>query len=190
VTGDDKIVARFLFKEHFEFSPEFKLFLACNHKPEIRGTDEAIWRRLNLIPFNVFIPAEERDKELLSKLKKELPGILNWALDGLRQWQADGLQTPEEVVAATNSYRQEMDILSDFLNHVAVIDPEKEVAAGELFRSYEEWCEENGEQAVKLRTFGVMMKERGFPSVVKTRNNKTLRGSVRLKRLEPGREVP
>jgi putative DNA primase/helicase len=175
VTGDDKIVARFLFKEHFEFSPEFKLFLACNHKPEIRGTDEAIWRRLNLIPFNVFIPAEERDKELLSKLKKELPGILNWALDGLRQWQADGLQTPEEVVAATNSYRQEMDILSDFLNHVAVIDPEKEVAAGELFRSYEEWCEENGEQAVKLRTFGVMMKERGFPSVVKTRNNKTLR---------------
>jgi len=85
-TGGDRIAARFLFKELFEFQPQFKLFLACNHKPEIRGTDEGIWRRVKLVPFDVTIPPKERDKRLLVKLRAELPGILNWALEGCQQW--------------------------------------------------------------------------------------------------------
>jgi len=81
-TGGDTITARFLYREYFEFSPQFKLFLVANHKPVIIGTDEAIWRRIRLIPFTVTIPPEERDKQLLEKLQRELPGILAWAVRG------------------------------------------------------------------------------------------------------------
>jgi putative DNA primase/helicase len=94
VTGGDLISARFLHAEWFSFKPEFKIFLAANHKPVIRGTDHAIWRRIHLIPFNVQIPEAERDKELPDKLKAELPGILNWAIDGCILWRDQGLTPP------------------------------------------------------------------------------------------------
>ena len=107
LTGGDTIAARFLFGEFFEFIPQFKLFLGTNHKPVIHGTDLAIWRRIRLIPFLVTIPEEKQDRELVSKLKEELPGILNWAIKGCLAWQKDGLGVPEEVKAATDEYRKE-----------------------------------------------------------------------------------
>jgi putative DNA primase/helicase len=85
MTGGDRIVARFLHREFFEFKPEFKVWLATNHRPQIRGDDLAIWRRIRLISFAVTIPEEERDKELLAKLTGELPGVLAWALRGCRR---------------------------------------------------------------------------------------------------------
>ena len=82
VTGQDMLQARFLYQEHFEFVPEFKIFLAVNHKPPVDGSGYAMWRRVHLIPFNVRIPEDEQDRELPKKLEEELPGILKWAVDG------------------------------------------------------------------------------------------------------------
>lgn len=115
-TGGDKITARFLYHEHFEFTPQFKLFLVTNHKPRITGTDEGIWRRIRLIPFTVTIPDKERDKQLREKLQKELPGILAWAVRGCLAWRRDGLGESKQVSQATAEYRREMDPLADNLD--------------------------------------------------------------------------
>jgi putative DNA primase/helicase len=165
LTGGDRITARFLFKEFFEFTPEFKLFIAVNHKPEVHGTDEAIWRRVMLVPFEQYIPPDERDKQLLHKLRTEMPGVLNWALAGCMEWQRGGLQPPEEVIAATQEYREEQDLLSNFLVSWTVIDAKAKASAGELHRAYVLWCRDNGEQAVKQKTFGMTLRERGLRAV-------------------------
>src|SRR5262249_54371075 len=115
MTGGDTMTARFLYGEFFEFLPEFKIFLAVNHKPLIRNTDHAIWRRIRLVPFTVTIPEAERDKDLPAKLRRELSGILAWAVQGCLDWQRAGLGMPEAVKAATAEYRAEMDVLDQFL---------------------------------------------------------------------------
>jgi putative DNA primase/helicase len=123
-TGGDRITARFLYGEFFEFPPSFKLFLATNHKPVIRGTDHAIWQRVRLIPFEVQIPEKDQDRHLASKIKAaELPGILNWLIEGCRAWQTDGLTPPERVLAATAEYREEQDVLGRFLGDACEESP-------------------------------------------------------------------
>jgi putative DNA primase/helicase len=163
MTGGDKLKARFLYSEHFEFKPEFKIFLAANHKPVIRGTDHAIWRRIRLIPFTVQIPEKEQDKELPGKLKAELPGILNWAIEGCLSWQFEGLTPPQAVQDATQNYRQEMDILAEFLSERCIIAPGASVPAADLYKAYTAWAEENGEKKpLSQRDFGLNLTERGF----------------------------
>jgi putative DNA primase/helicase len=182
LTGGDKITARFLHKEFFDFYPSFKLWLAANQKPEIRGQDEAIWRRVLLVPFDVYLPPKERDKRLPRKLHEELPGILKWAVEGLRAWQERGLDPPERVTTATESYREEMDLLRDFLAERCVTAEELGLKsrsvflpAGQLRGEYEKWCEEEGEKPVFSRTFGQMLAERGFPSGKETIHGKQQR---------------
>lgn len=162
MTGGDKLTARFLHGEFFEFLPEFKLFLATNHKPRIQGTDHGIWRRIRLIPFGVTIPQEERDPELEEKLKGELPGILRWAVEGCLLWQKDGLAAPEEVAHATDEYRGEMDGLQDFINSCLVVNDGAKISASELYRVYQAWCEENGEYERSQRILSVQLKDKGF----------------------------
>ncbi len=162
ITGQDTITARFLHREFFEFKPTFKLFLAANHKPTIKGTDYAIWRRIRLIPFTVTIPEKERDQDLPNKLRRELPGILNWAIEGCYEWQQNGLGIPDEVRAATEEYREEMDILGGFLSDHCILEPELMVKSKDLFEKYEEWCRANDEEPIKKRTFGLKLKERGL----------------------------
>lgn len=162
MTGGDRITARFLHKEFFEFTPVFKLFLATNHKPLIRGTDEAIWRRLHLVPFSVAIPKPEQDPALKDKLKAELPGILNWALEGCLEWQKSGLQPPARVQAATQSYRDEMDVLAAFIEEQCTTKAGASVLSSHLHRCYREWCEANGEYAVSNKAFSMRLQERGF----------------------------
>ncbi|MHC4474094.1 MAG: phage/plasmid primase, P4 family [Planctomycetota bacterium] len=162
VTGGDTITARFLHREFFEFRPEFKIWLAANHKPQIWGTDIAIWRRIRLIPFNVIIPEEQQDHELPDKLKKELPGILAWAVQGCLDWQEKGLGVPDEVRNATMEYKDEMDILAPFISECCVLNPRAESAASELYQTYCDWCDQNGETAIKQRTFGIRLSERGL----------------------------
>jgi len=164
LTGGDTVKARFLFREFFEFKPQFKLFLAANHKPVIRGTDLAIWRRIHLLPFTVVIPPEEQDKDLPSKLKDELAGIMTWAVRGCLAWQSDGLTPPKSVIAATQEYREEMDILAGFLVECCVINTNAKARAGELYAAYREWCEKNGEKPVSQRNFGSRLQERGLKS--------------------------
>ncbi|NIA31744.1 MAG: hypothetical protein GWP06_17770, partial [Actinobacteria bacterium] len=115
MTGGDIMIARHLYREPFEFKPEFKIFMAGNHKPTIKGTDHAIWRRIHLIPFTVTILKNEQDHKLADKLKAELPGILHWAVEGAQEWRKHGLQPPRQIKAAVDDYRDEMDTMGHWL---------------------------------------------------------------------------
>lgn len=165
LTGGDKISTRFLFKEFFEYRPCYKLWIAANHKPVIRGTDHAIWRRIRLVPFDVTIADGEKDKQLTRKLRAELPGVLAWVVRGCLAWQADGLQEPPEVLAATESYRDEMDYLSGFIAERCIKGAQFRAKSSDLYRNYQQWCEQNGETPVSQNKFGLTMTERGFPRV-------------------------
>jgi putative DNA primase/helicase len=163
MTGGDRLKARFLYSEFFEFKPEFKIFLAANHKPVIRGTDNAIWRRIYLIPFTVQIPREEQDRELPDKLKAEFPGILNWAKEGCINWKNHDLDPPQSVQEATQTYREEMDILGNFLSECCLVVPGASASAKDLYEAYYKWAEDNGEKRpLSQRNFGVNLTERGF----------------------------
>ena len=162
VTGGEAVPARFLYGEFFEFRPQFKLFLATNHKPIIRGTDTAIWRRIRLIPFRVTIPPEQQDRGLLGKLHAKLPGILAWAVRGCLSWQRLGLDTPSDVVEATDAYREEMDSLGDFIGECCKTGTGEEVPTGILYKAYIAWSEAQGERPLGKRNFGSRLAERGF----------------------------
>ena len=139
MTGGDIISARFLHQEWFDFEPTYKIFLGTNHKPVIKGTDYAIWRRIKLVPFEVTIPEQERDRDLLNKLQEELPGILAWAVNGCLEWQKNGLGVPEEVSEATKEYKNEMDIISDFINECCIEGEGYHVLSRDLYNTYKEW---------------------------------------------------
>lgn len=161
-TGGDTVSARFLYSEHFEFHPNFKLWLATNHKPRVLGTDEAIWRRIRLIPFSITIPKELRDHKLAEKLKAESSGILNWCLAGFRDWQAGGLGEPECVSAATADYRASQDVLGSFLAAKTDLVPNGEARAAELYAAYRQWTEANGEYQMTEKDFSSALVDRGF----------------------------
>lgn len=162
LTGGDRIKARRMREDFWEFDPTHKIFLAANHRPAIRGADHAIWRRIRLIPFNVVIPEQERDRQLAWKLKEEAPGILAWAVRGCLKWQAQGLQDPAEVLAATAAYKQEMDLLGDFLTECCVVRQGARAAAGALYEVYINWCKKNGESALSQKSLSIRLRERGF----------------------------
>ncbi len=162
MTGGDVLVARFLYGDPFEFTPTFKMWLAANHKPIIRGDDYAIWRRIHLIPFKVTIPENKRDGELAEKMRDELPGILNWMIEGCMMWQQDGLMPPEEVKAATAEYKTEMDFVQQWINDCCVLGPKKNAGATVLYGNYKEWAEENIGWCHKQTMFGRKLTEKGF----------------------------
>jgi len=162
LTGGDGVTARYLYREHFEFVPAFKLWLAVNHKPMIQGTDPAIWRRIHLIPFTVTIPTAERDKQLTEKLQAELPGILRWTLEGCQAWQQEALEPPEAVRRATGDYRAEMDVIAKFIGECCVTGAEKRVSKGELDTEYVGWCAQRGEAPVGQKAFTTALQEQGF----------------------------
>jgi putative DNA primase/helicase len=165
LTGGDRLVARHLFQEFFEFMPSFKIWLSTNHKPGIRGGDEAIWRRIRLIPFEERFDSDRADLQLGEKLENELPGILAWAVTGCLAWQRDQLGTAVSVAAATEAYRSEMDTFGEFLNARCTLDPAASAPAGELFNAYRAWCNETGEKPLSQRWFGMKLGERGLKSV-------------------------
>jgi putative DNA primase/helicase len=162
LTGGDRVKARRMREDFWEFEPTHTVFMAVNHKPIVRGTDTAIWRRIRLIPFTETIPPAEQDKQLPTKLRGELPGILAWAVEGCLEWQREGLQAPEEVRKATAGYRSEMDVLGDFLADRCLRGERLQVGKDELYRAYQEWCEDAGERSETKRKFGMLLKERGF----------------------------
>jgi P4 family phage/plasmid primase-like protien len=161
LTGGDKVRARRMRQDFWQFDPTHKVFMAVNHKPEVRGTDTAIWRRIRLIPFTETIPPGEQDKKLPEKLRGELSGILAWAVEGCLEWQREGLQAPEEVRKATGQYRSEMDVTGAFLQDECEIGPNYREPFTTVYKRYEEWCEEGGERAETRRKFNARLKERG-----------------------------
>lgn len=155
LTGGGKITCRFLFCDEFEYTPEFKIWVATNHKPVIRGTDVGIWRRIRLIPFEVNIPPDRVDKSLKYKLRKEFPQILKWAVDGCLMWQKEGLEPPLSVKAATNEYKSEMDLLATFVEACVEIDynSTESVPANDLYSIYTAWATDGNEFVMTSRKF-------------------------------------
>ena len=162
LTGGDKVAARFMRAEWFDFRPIFKLWIFGNHRPDIRGTDDAIWRRIHLVPFEVQISPADRDPKLADKLKRESAGILGWAVEGCLNWQEHGLNPPQIVRQATSEYREQMDVLGAFLQDRCDIRRDAQVKASSLDADYREWAQMSGETDVNQRRFGIAMTERGF----------------------------
>lgn len=158
LTGDDAVTARKLYAEEFEFKPEFKLWMATNHKPIIRGTDTGIWRRIHMIPFTVAIPDEKVDKNLSHKLKAEMTAIFKWCVDGCRLWQEEGLKMPRAVLDSVREYRREMDVISAFINDECV--EQSAVAAKVLYAAYCKWAERNNEYCMSNTKFGIEIGKR------------------------------
>jgi putative DNA primase/helicase len=140
ITSNDVITARGLYEGFFDFMPSHKTVLTTNHKPIVKGTDEGIWRRIHLWPFIVIIPKREKDRDFrVKKLMPELGGILNWALDGLKEYHRIGLEPPPSVVAATNEYREDMDIIGRWLDERCVLDLNARVKSTALYADFKEW---------------------------------------------------
>ncbi|PCK21868.1 DNA primase [Bacillus pumilus] len=162
ITGGEKMSARFLRQEYFEFTPEFKVFFTTNHKPIIKGGDNGIWRRIKLVPFTVTIPEEKIDADLPEKLKREMSGILRWIVDGCLKWQKEGLKDPKAIRNATQGYREDMDILGPFLNENCTIHEDASIEAKILYENYKKWCFQNDEIDLKNRSFYRQLEVRGF----------------------------
>lgn len=168
ITGGDRLKGRYMNRDFFDFEPEFKLWLAANHRPLIRGTDHAIWRRIPIVPFEAVFadqpgPGEQqKDPELAERLRGELPGILAWAVRGGLAWQRVGLKRPDKVEHATAAYRAEMDNVGDFLLDCCQLDPTFRARAGDLYEAYRQWAERNGEAPMRQIAFGQRLQERGF----------------------------
>jgi putative DNA primase/helicase len=165
LTGGDRIRGRRMREDNWEYSPTHKILLATNHKPQIRGTDHAIWRRLRLIPFNQIFEGASQDRQLAEKLRAEAPGILAWAVRGCLDWQRYGLGAPDEVTAATAAYRSEQDVIGAFFTDVCIVAAHCKVKVGDLYTAYSKWAENTGERDVGSRRFGQAMTERGFERV-------------------------
>ena len=146
LTGGDTVTVRFLYNEFFEMTPMFKLWIATNHTPRVSGADNAMWDRIRVIPFNKRFETEEQVPlpELMRDFKAELPGILAWAVRGCQEWNRDGLQTPEQVINATQEYREEMNSFAQFFAEHCWLDPDGSVQSSQLKQKYDEWRRETG----------------------------------------------
>jgi putative DNA primase/helicase len=161
ITGGDRIAARFLYREHFEYDAQFKLVLTTNHRPRIDPSDDAIWRRLRLVPFNESFEGRE-DRDLRTKLSAELPGILAWAVAGCLNWQREGLGQATAVASATAAYRQDEDVLGAFLTDCC--ERTGDIGTGALRAAYTAWCERNGEPPLSAKALGQDLTKRGIES--------------------------
>lgn len=183
LTGGDSVSARRMREDFWEFKPTHTLMMATNHKPVVRGTDLAIWRRLKLIPFTVTMDEKDADVSMPEKLRNELPGILSWCVRGCVSWQVRGLDSPEEVTKATNIYKTEQDVLGAFLSECTLKSDKCNVAAKELYERYELWATHGNERVITKTAFGLTLNELGFQKY--TSNGIRYRGIGLLKEHAP-----
>ncbi len=162
LTGGDRISARFMRQDFFEFLPQFKLWIAGNHKPHLRSVDEAIRRRFHLVPFTVTIPPLERDQKLAEKLRAEWPGILSWMIEGCAEWQRVGLRPPPAVTSATEDYFESEDAVGAWIDERCERRLDSWELTKNLFSSWKEWAEIAGERAGTRKRFVHALESRGF----------------------------
>ena len=162
LTGGDPVTVRRLYESEFEFVPTGKIWLSTNHKPTVIGPNLAIWRRIWLLPFSVTIPEEKRDSHIVDKLLAEASGILNWMLAGLKRYYENGnrLLKPELVASATETYRQESDLLNEFLTDRCTFTGE--VSKASLRSEYQNWCHLQNEKPVSNKRFNSSLRDRGI----------------------------
>jgi putative DNA primase/helicase len=177
MTGRERIACRHLYQDYFEYEPQFKLWLATNDLPEIKGMDDAIWRRIRLIEFPVRIPPEEQDKELPDRLIGELPGILQWALQGLKEWRKTGLAAPECVKRSTKSYRDQNDSVGQWIESACIRESGRRTSMKALYESYTIWCENSSLDPLPNTSFGKELGRQGF-EVIKTNRGNDRKGIV------------
>jgi P4 family phage/plasmid primase-like protien len=193
LTGGEKVRARRMREDFWEFNPTHTVFLATNYKPEVKGDDHAIWRRLALIPFVMTFwnpdkgetgkPELKQDKTLPATLEAEAKGILAWAIRGCREWQLGGLRVPEEVRAATTRYQAEEDKIAMFITDECVLGASCKVRGGQLYGAYKQWADGIGEAPMTMAKFGRRIKKR--PEISDDRSNGTWYLGIGL-RAEPG----
>jgi len=186
ITGGDKIAARFMRQDFFEYVPQFKLVIAGNHKPAIRNIDVAMKRRLHLIPFTVTIPPEKRDGTLTDKLLQERDGILAWAVEGCLRWQRAGLKPPPVVVDATHEYFESEDALGQWLDERCQRSTSLRAGVSELFADWRNWAEHAGEYVGSVKHFSEQLVARHFEKCRLTGGARALIGLS----LQPPSESP
>jgi putative DNA primase/helicase len=185
ITSQDKITARNLYQGFFDFDPSHKTFLTTNHKPIIRGTDIGIWRRIHLLPFTVAIPPEKVEKDFRERrLMPELSGILNWALMGLAAYLKEGLNPPETVLASTKEYREDMDVVGQWIAERCERDPHASVPTSHAYNDYSQWADDEVGWQLKKLTFRRHLTDRGF-TAVKGAQGRRMIGGLRLKSISP-----
>ncbi len=178
LTGGDTVAARFMYHEHFEFTPRFKLWLVANHRPKVNADDDAMWRRIVQIPFTNMIPENRRDPGLKQRFKSDRgiqSAVLAWAVQGCLDWKQHGLQIPESVRDYTDEYRKENDPLANWIADECDLGPSHWTPARDLRQAYEDWCQQNGSDPIgKGKTWGDALRTRGCKD-----GNQGKRGSVR-----------
>jgi putative DNA primase/helicase len=181
ITSQDTITARNLYGHFFDFYPSHKTFITTNHKPVVRGTGEGIWRRLHLIPFTVIIPKEAVEKDFRERpLMPELPGILNWMIEGVAAYLKEGLNPPPVVRAATDDYRQDMDVVGQWLEECCVRDLAAAVTSSAAYIDYKLWAEDEiGWTLSKIR-WRRNLSDRGFEAGKGSHGQRLIKG-LRLK---------
>lgn len=162
LTGRDTIRIRDMYGKPFDLVPKFKMWIACNDRPIVRSTSDAYWRRVKLIPFLVNISEEQTNRYLEQELRQEAAGIFNWMLEGLEHWSERGLRPPEAVLAANTSYRDEMDPLHRFLIEALIVAPGEQMKRCDLYASYIEYCQRDGEEPMPAKAFGAAMTNKGY----------------------------
>ncbi len=176
LTGGDKISARFMRQDFFEYTPQFKLVIAGNHKPSIRNVDQAMKRRLHLIPFTVTVPDEKKDRELPSKLLLERNGIMAWAVEGCLRWQSEGIKPPASVVKATRDYFESEDHLGQWIEERCDTGPGRRENVTVLFNDFKIWCEEQNFYVQSIKWFSETMQSRSFDPSRLTGGKRALSG--------------
>lgn len=173
LTGGDTVTARFMRGEFFDFRPQCTIWVSSNHRPVITGTDDGIWRRFLLVNFPTRIPDSERDDTLGARIRAtELPGVLRWVVEGAVAWHREGLNPPRDVLAATDKYRDESDLLGAFLDEECDIGPDLSVSKALLYERYTSWCRDGGLRPTTIITFGRMLRERSGLAVSEERRGK------------------
>jgi len=163
LTGGEKITAHYMRQDNFDFQPTHTLICSGNHRPRIRGINEAMKSRIHLIPFTVTIPPDKRDKDLPEKLKEEWPGILEWMIQGTADWFAEGLNPPAVVVDATEEYFSNEDVVGKWIEDCCTVAEFAQGTSGSLYGNFKGWCETNREDCPSQRAFGDALEQRGHP---------------------------
>ena len=178
LTGGDMIRARQPREKFINFHPTHTLWMFGNHKPRVSGTDEGIWRRMKLIPFEYTIPQEDlRDqREIFKEFEKEFPGILNWVLEGYMKYQDEGAKEPDSVKNATLEYREDSDTLGRFMDERCTKSNSR-ISTRDLFRAYSSWCTTNSER-------GQFFHQKGFTQALKNKGLSVSKGSSRMNFLD------
>jgi putative DNA primase/helicase len=179
LTGGDPISARFMRQDFFTYSPQFKLVIAGNHKPGLRGVDEAIRRRFHLVPFTVTIT--KPDTELTDKLRAEWSGILQWAIKGCLEWQRIGLAPPTAVRQATEAYLASEDAIAQWIDEGCACDRIYTERSATLFASWKDWAEAAGEFVGSQKRFAQALEDRGFERFHDSRTRQAMFRGIALR---------